>query len=66
MSNLDLNDYNIRTDLAIEALEMATENLAASLEGVASNITEEDGIKITKVHVQNEIGAQRIGKVIGQ
>ena len=62
MSNLDLNDYNIRTDLAIEALEMATESLVTPIEGVISNITEEDGIKITKVHVQNEIGAQRLGK----
>lgn len=62
---LDLSVYNVRTDLALEAVEMATELSATPLPGVEKNIEEDNGITITRLHVQNNIGSQAIGKMIG-
>ena len=53
-----------RTDLAIETAEMFQEN--EELQGV--NIAEETsalGIKVTRVDIVNEIGAEQLGKSIG-
>lgn len=66
VTNLDLSAYNVRTDLAIDALEMAQENLATkNIEGIISNVEQFDGIKITKVEVKNEIASIKIGKQVG-
>ena len=51
----------IRTDLALELKEMHTEEIA----GVTSEERVEDGIKITCVKVENEEGARKIGKPVG-
>ena len=56
--NIDLSKYEIRTDLAIEAINNKT------IEGITSNIHEEDGIKITDVYV-NKTGAKLINKKPG-
>ena len=66
MTELDLSKYNVKTDLAIDALEMAQESLAIDkIEGVDSKVEESDGIKVTSVEVKNELAATRIGKVVG-
>jgi len=62
---LDLSVYNVRTDLALEAMEMATELSTTPLLGVEKNIEEDNGITITRLHVQNNVGSQAIGKMIG-
>jgi len=62
---LDLSVYNVRTDLALEAMEMATELSTTPLPGVEKNIEEDNGITITRLHVQNNVGSQAIGKMIG-
>ena len=51
----------IRTDLALEAREMHTEDIL----GVTSEEREENGIKVTCVKVENEDGAKKISKTIG-
>ncbi|OMF34155.1 GPR endopeptidase [Paenibacillus sp. FSL H8-0548] len=62
---LDLQNYNVRTDLALEAKEMAEAPLGGVIPGIQSEITEDDGITITQLHVQNEQGSQAIGKMQG-
>jgi len=65
MDTLDLQQYNVRTDLALEAKEMAETPGGSALPGVLSSTSEDDGIKITQMQVKNEQGAQAIGKMIG-
>ncbi|MFD0586709.1 GPR endopeptidase [Paenibacillus sp. GCM10027627] len=66
MEDLDLQKYDVRTDLALEAKELAERPGGGPIPGVHSETTEEDGIKVTVLHVQNEQGSNAIGKVIGQ
>lgn len=55
--------YSVRTDLAVDAREMAGH--AGPIPGVDEEITEKDGIKITRLNVLNEAGSQAIGRVKG-
>jgi len=64
VSDLDLQLYNVRTDLALEAKELAEQN-GNTIAGIHSATTEENGITITELHVQNEQGSRAIGKVQG-
>lgn len=60
---LDLQRYSVRTDLAVDAREMAGH--AGPIPGVDEEITEKDGVKITRLNVLNEAGSQAIGRVKG-
>jgi spore protease len=64
-NELDLQKYNVRTDLALEAKEMAETPNGGPIPGIQSETTEDDGITITQLQVQNEQGAQAIGKMQG-
>ncbi|WP_054024195.1 GPR endopeptidase [Bacillus sp. FJAT-28004] len=64
-NELDLQKYNVRTDLALEAKEMAEAPLGGPIPGIQSETSEDEGITITQLHVQNEQGAQAIGKMQG-
>jgi len=66
--DIDLSKYQIRTDLAIEAHQMAlaSKENEESLLGVKVEEKESEGIRVTKVHVQNEEGAREIGKLPGR
>ncbi|MFC6332477.1 GPR endopeptidase [Paenibacillus septentrionalis] len=66
MSQLDLSAYQVRTDLALEAVEMATELTAAPLPGIEREMFEDNGILITRLHVQDQAGSQAIGKMVGR
>lgn len=67
MKDLDLQQYNVRTDLALEAKEIAEQTSGGSpIPGIQSEAFEDDGITITQLHVQNEQGSNAIGKVQGQ
>ncbi|NNU83041.1 GPR endopeptidase [Geobacillus sp. BMUD] len=68
---LDLRLYSVRTDLAIEAHEIAVEERlqqkqesAAPIEGVMIRDEEIDGVKLSHVHVMEQ-GAASIGKKPG-
>ncbi|EXX87996.1 peptidase [Paenibacillus darwinianus] len=63
---LDLRQYNVRTDLALEAKELAEVGGAGALQGVRAETVQEEGITITRMSIDNEIGARAIGKMIGQ
>ena len=50
---------SIRTDLAVEAVEFAGEQMP---EGVVRSEEERNGVKITRVEVVDETAAQQVGK----
>lgn len=56
---------NVRTDLAIEAHEMCDSKNSSSIPGVDIGVEKNDNITITRVKVEEEIGAKTIGKPIG-
>lgn len=59
--------YNVRTDLALEAKEIAAQMSGATgeLAGIWSETDNNEGINISRMHIQTDEGAQRIGKMIG-
>lgn len=73
MGDLDLSKYQIRTDLAVEAHDLAkqreggdqTETDNSSIEGVKVSERSEDGVDITYVTI-DERAADVIGKKAGQ
>ncbi|QOR65594.1 GPR endopeptidase [Cytobacillus suaedae] len=73
--SLDLSMYSVRTDLAVEAREMAVEErnkskeaskqtVSTDIEGVIIKEREDSGIKISSVEITEE-GAKSIGKKKG-
>ncbi len=61
-----MSKYNIRTDLALEAHEIATqEQQSEAIPGVWSENDTADGITISRMEIQTEQAAQQIGKMIG-
>ncbi|RUT36458.1 GPR endopeptidase [Paenibacillus zeisoli] len=62
---LDLSQYMVRTDLALEAKELAERMHGAPIPGLNEDITEDDGIKVTRLDVLNESASMQIGRVQG-
>jgi spore protease len=54
---------NFRTDLALERSEVYGSELP---EGISCGVSEKDGVKITRIEIQNEKGVQAIGKPVGK
>lgn len=65
MADLDLQRYNVQIDLALEAKELAEMGTGSPIPGVISQTSEEGGVKVTQLHVQNEQAARAIGKMPG-
>lgn len=63
--DLDMQLYSVRTDLAVEAKELAAGPAKSPIAGVDEQVEETDGIKITRLSVTNEMGSRRIGRAIG-
>ena len=59
--------YNFRTDLADERTDIfkKNNNIKENIEGIETNVREEENIKITEVKIVNENGENAIGKPIG-
>lgn len=58
--------YNIRTDLALEAQEIATQGQETSaIPGVWSESESADGISVTRMEIKTDQAAQQIGKMVG-
>ena len=59
--------YNFRTDLADERTDIFKKNngITNNIDGIETNIKEEENIKITEVKITNENGEKAIGKPIG-
>lgn len=63
---MDLSLYSVRTDLALEARDMAEKKNGSAIPGVKSDISEDNGIRVTKIHIENEAGARALGKQPGR
>lgn len=63
--SIDLSAYSVRTDLALDAKEMARERHGDNIPGVNSQTVEEQGVYITKIDITSEEGARAIGKQKG-
>jgi spore protease len=62
----DLSMYDVRTDLALEAQELATKGRQTSdIPGVWSENESADGITVTRMEIKNDQAAQQIGKMVG-
>lgn len=61
----DLQQYSVRTDLALESKEMATAVHGTNIPGVLENVEEDQGIKITRIDVESQAGAQALGRIQG-
>lgn len=62
---MDLSQYSIRTDLALEAKELASGSNKSEIPGIEIETENDKGIKLTKMEVQNDAAAQQIGKMPG-
>ncbi|MFD2671592.1 GPR endopeptidase [Marinicrinis sediminis] len=62
----DLRLYEVRTDLAVEAREMVSDEVNGQIPGVDMKVDEEGEITVTSIHVINEEGAQSLGKMPGR
>jgi spore protease len=60
---LDLSVYQVRTDLALEAHELAAQG--SSIPGVHMNTEEDQGMTISRIRVETAEAGQRIGKMPG-
>lgn len=63
--NLDLREYSVRTDLAVESKEIAEGVNGGPVPGVFEDIDELDGIKITRLDVRDDAASEKIGRIKG-
>lgn len=64
--DIDLTPYQVRTDLAVEAHQIALdESDEDHIEGVQVDEFDEDDIHVTKVQIETEEAAKRVGKLQG-
>jgi spore protease len=65
--NIDLSGYSIRTDLALEAHELAQQQSGGEVPGVMiEQDDQEPGIRVTRLAVENEQAGRQIGKLPGR
>lgn len=62
---IDLSAYSVRTDLAVEAREMAAGTHGDTIPGVDMNTTEDQGVRVTSISISSEQGSQALNKQIG-
>lgn len=58
-------NFSLRTDLAIEASAMLSRKPGDTIDGVRVDNYFENDVTVTKVCIENETGAEKIGKPIG-
>lgn len=63
--NLDLREYSVRTDLAVESKEIVESAHGGPVPGLNEQVEEHDGIKITRLDVTNDAAARQIGRIKG-
>lgn len=55
----------VQIDLALEAKELANQSMGENIPGVRAETSEDHGIKVTMIDIENEEGASTLGKDIG-
>jgi spore protease len=63
--SIDLSAYSVRTDLAVDAKEMATQAHGESIPGVSSQTFEDEGVFVTTIDISSQEGAEALGKLPG-
>lgn len=63
---MDLSAFSVRTDLALEAQELANESYGKEIPGVHSEFEEDNGIMVSRMDITTEEGARIIGKLPGR
>ncbi|MFC5405152.1 GPR endopeptidase [Cohnella soli] len=63
---LDLSMYNVRTDLALEARDIAAQSAGETgIPGLWTESDSADGITVTRMEIKDDQAARQIGKMIG-
>lgn len=62
---MDLSAYSVRTDLALEARDMASQAKGSNLSGVSADSYHENGINVTTIEITSQEGARALGKLPG-
>lgn len=60
------NNYQVRTDLALEKHQMAIEEKGEDIKGIKIDERKISGINISKISIDSEVGSRDLGKPIGQ
>lgn len=63
--DIDLHRFTVGIDLALEAKELVESEGNGPIPGVNSDVSDEDGIKITRLDIVDEEGSRLMGKMIG-
>lgn len=69
--DIDLSHFQVRTDLAVEAHQVAVEEQEVSgqegsIDGVQIENFEQNGILVTRVHIESDASGKSIGKLPGR
>lgn len=62
---IDWNSYSPNTDLALEAHQVFAAQHGGQIPGVQHTVEEDDGITITRLSIEDEVGQKIMGKMIG-
>ncbi|TJY43475.1 GPR endopeptidase [Cohnella pontilimi] len=62
--DLDLSNYNVRTDLALEARDLAAPG-GGQIPGLWSEDVQDGGVYVNRMQIQTPQASQQIGKMIG-
>jgi spore protease len=63
---MDLSQYSVRTDLALEAKEIASNRMGGTIPGVHTETSEDDGdMIVTRMDIAGDEGARAVGKLPG-
>jgi len=65
MPEPDLQAYAVRTDLALEARDMAAPPDGGDVPGVWSETESRDGIRVTRMEIRTDEASRRLGKMKG-
>ncbi len=63
---MDNQSLSVRTDLALEAKELASKQIGDQIPGIEVSETEDQGIRVTRMGILTQEGAHAIGKQPGQ
>ncbi|MGB8955867.1 MAG: GPR endopeptidase [Tumebacillaceae bacterium] len=65
LAEIDWNSYSVSTDLALEAHQIFSPQHGGTIPGVQTSTDELDGITITRMSIENEVGSKILGKMVG-
>ncbi|MGZ4123787.1 MAG: GPR endopeptidase [Tumebacillaceae bacterium] len=62
---IDWNSYSVSTDLALEAHQIFSPQHGGTIPGVQTSTEEMEGITITRLSIDDEVGSKIMGKMVG-